>query len=113
MFQFCCYIEECKEKFLNSDERLEHCVKIHKLPKDFRFDQKPNTKIKKSKVKKKIHYDRMELDSKPKCFTLTNNKQKGFSKYSGKKFTKDVKGSSSQDVNMDEIMDELKNSLLE
>lgn len=116
LFQFCCYIEECKDKFTNSDERLDHCVEVHKLPKDFRFDQKPKkcVKYKKNKGKKKEQREEeMDLDSqvKEEKFTFYNNKRRGFAKYTGKKFTKDVNEKSSQDVNMDEIVDDLKNSL--
>ncbi|XP_026333096.1 protein lethal(2)k10201 isoform X2 [Hyposmocoma kahamanoa] len=114
---FCCYIEECKDKFLNGDERLEHCVKVHKLPKDFRFGQKPKyPKVKQNKGKKKEQREEeMELDSqvKGKKFTFSNSRQKGFTKYTGKKFTKDDKEGTSQDVNMDVIVDDLKNSLPE
>ncbi|CAG4934110.1 unnamed protein product [Colias eurytheme] len=103
---YCCYIEECKEKFMNPDERLDHCVKVHKLPKDFRFDQKPKAK------KQKKNSNAMEIDanSEPKKFVFTNNKQRSF-KYTGKKFTKDEKSGSS--VNMDTAMSDLKESLPE
>ncbi|CAG4968296.1 unnamed protein product [Parnassius apollo] len=82
---YCCYIEECKEKFKNPDERLDHCVKVHKLPKDFRFDQKPKT----PKFKKKdINNSDLSMDVDPatnkplenKKFLFSNSKQKAFSK---------------------------------
>ncbi|CAH4027988.1 zinc finger protein 511 [Pieris brassicae] len=87
---YCCYIEECKEKFLSPDERMDHCVKIHKIPKDFRFDQKPK--------KNKNKSDAMDVDSEKK-FMFCNNKSKSF-KYSGKKFTNDTKATSSVDIDM-------------
>ncbi|XP_013145900.1 PREDICTED: protein lethal(2)k10201 isoform X2 [Papilio polytes] len=75
---YCCYIEECKEKFLNPEERFDHCVKAHKLPKDFRFYQKP--KIPKNK---NVKNDSMDVDNevgKSKLFTLNNSKVKAFVK---------------------------------
>ncbi|KAM7341947.1 zinc finger protein 511 lethal (2) k10201 [Cochliomyia hominivorax] len=36
---FKCYLEECKETFANPMERKEHCIKEHKFPSNFRFDQ--------------------------------------------------------------------------
>ncbi|XP_065367720.1 protein lethal(2)k10201 [Calliphora vicina] len=36
---FKCYLEECKEVFGNALERKEHCIKQHKFPSNFRFDQ--------------------------------------------------------------------------
>ncbi|XP_068623624.1 zinc finger protein 511 [Battus philenor] len=81
---YSCYVEECKEKFMTPEERLDHCVKIHKLPKDFRFDQKPKKGIKVNK-----NNMAMDLDiAKPveqKKFSLSNNKQKVFSKSCQKK----------------------------
>lgn len=53
MFQ--CYLEECKEVFLNSAERKDHCITGHRFPKDFRFDQM-NFK------NKKISSKEMEVD---------------------------------------------------
>lgn len=114
MLQFICYIEECKEKFKTSDERKEHCVKIHKLPKDFRFE----CSAKKSKFRKKSKADEaesMELDreSKQNPFMLSTSKSRAFPKYTGKKFTgsKDKKTRATKDVDMDEIVDDLKANL--
>ena len=106
MFQYSCYIEECKEKFMNAEERLDHCVKIHKLPRDFRFDQKP-----KHKNKKKNSSQAMDVDEekkaveKEKKFCFSNNKQKGF-----KKFTNDHQKSTGS-VDVDEIMSDIRESL--
>lgn len=118
LLQYSCYIEECKDKFLNAEERLEHCVRIHKLPKDFRFDQKPKLpKINKQKSKKKNtkrNDSCMDLDNDVKSekkFTFSNNKQKSFTKYTGRVFTTDNESTSSTDVNMDNIIEELKDSL--
>jgi hypothetical protein len=78
-FQYCCYLEECKEKFKNTEERLDHCVKVHRLPKDFRFEQKPR----KGKTKEKKANKRMEVDptNDKDEFTLNNSKKKTFPKY--------------------------------
>lgn len=99
---------------MTADERLNHCVQIHKLPKDFRFDLKPkapkNPKLKKKAAAKKE--DKMELDQATNEFTFSNSKQKSFSKYTGKKFTTDKKEKdNSSDVNMDTAMKDLEQSL--
>ncbi|KAI8442446.1 hypothetical protein MSG28_005955, partial [Choristoneura fumiferana] len=105
-FAYCCYIEECKEKFMNAKERLQHCVDAHKMPKDFRFDHKPKPKKAKNKNKKQTEENLMDLDGVPeqKQFYFNNTKHKTFAKYTGKKFTTDKENSSSAtDVNMDEV----------
>lgn len=113
---YCCYIEECKEKFWKPEERLEHGVTIHNLPKNFRFDQ---THLKtKSNKKNKHNKNSMEVDlqeqkvqenkEKTKKFRFVNNKQRGF--YTGKKFTDDGKIKENS-VNMDAIMIDLKDCL--
>ncbi|XP_028177667.1 zinc finger protein 511 isoform X2 [Ostrinia furnacalis] len=113
---FCCYIEECKEKFQTSDERLKHCVEVHKLPKDFRFEQ-THKKAKKSKQKKTDNSMDVEEASSSKVdyskFKFTNSKQKGFSKYTGRLFTENEKGSTSSGVDMDQVMEDLKTNLPE
>ncbi|XP_053617209.1 protein lethal(2)k10201 [Plodia interpunctella] len=105
---YCCYIEDCKEKFMNAETRLTHCVEIHKLPKDFRFEQKPKNKKPKKHKKKQ---DSMEIDGEsadPK-FRFTNSKQK-FA-YTGRKFTKNEENKSVCNVNVDAIMADLKENL--
>ncbi|CAH0713984.1 unnamed protein product, partial [Brenthis ino] len=100
---YSCYIEECKEKFMTAEERLDHCVKIHKLPKDFRFDTKPKHKNKKKKPQS------MEVDGgngkTERMFAFNNNKQKGF-----KRFTNDQQRSTAS-VDVDEIMSDIRESL--
>ncbi|XP_073948629.1 LOW QUALITY PROTEIN: protein lethal(2)k10201-like [Choristoneura fumiferana] len=111
---YCCYIEECKEKFMNAKERLQHCVDAHKMPKDFRFDHKPKPKKAKNKNKKQTEENLMDLHGVPeqKQFYFNNKKHKTFAKYTGKKFTTDKENSSSAtDVNMDEVVNDLKSSL--
>ncbi|XP_075983584.1 zinc finger protein 511 lethal (2) k10201 [Anticarsia gemmatalis] len=118
---YCCYIEECKEKFKNADERLQHCIKEHKLPKDFRFESKPKSKNKKPKPNKKANTNdtSMEVDNQgstseiKKKIILTNSKQKTFVKYTGRKFTQNNKNNVSKDVNMDDVITDLKESLPE
>ncbi|XP_045770991.1 zinc finger protein 511 isoform X2 [Maniola jurtina] len=111
---YSCYIEECKEKFMNTEERLNHCVKVHKLPKDFRFDSKPKqTQANQSRSKNKKPQQSMETEqarNKEPKFNFTNNKQRGFI-YKGKKFTKEQKSSTSEGVDMDAIMSDLKENL--
>ncbi|XP_031830499.2 uncharacterized protein LOC116426120 isoform X1 [Nomia melanderi] len=38
-----CYVSECDLKFNNSVERRDHCINVHKFPKNFRFDNIPHT----------------------------------------------------------------------
>lgn len=80
---------------------MEHCIKIHKIPKDFRFDKKPMNK-------NSAKCDVMKVDNEKK-FTFCNNKKKSFNKYTGKRFTHDIKSESS--VNIDTAMSNLKESL--
>ncbi|VVC97078.1 unnamed protein product [Leptidea sinapis] len=102
---YCCYIEACKEKFMTPDERLSHCVKLHKIPKDFRFDQKPKAKI-------KNQTNKMDVDNKKdqKPFQLKNSKQISF-KNTGKKFPPN--SNKETYVNIDQVMSELKDNLPE
>lgn len=37
---FACYIQECEVKFMNADDRRDHCITSHKFPHNFRFDVK-------------------------------------------------------------------------
>ncbi|CAH2051760.1 unnamed protein product, partial [Iphiclides podalirius] len=108
---YCCYIEECKEKFMNADERLEHCVKIHKIPKDFRFDQKPKA----AKCKNKNICDLpMELDVESSKqlnkFAFSNCKQKVFVKSMNLRKV-NYKNNGSSTTNIDDVMLDLKESL--
>lgn len=107
LLQYSCYIEECKQKFLNADERLNHCVKVHKIPKDFRFDCRPKEKSKNKKSTQSMETDQASI--KEQKFSFTNSRQKGFKSYTGKKFTNEQDSSAS--VNMDAIMTDLKESL--
>ncbi|CRK91677.1 CLUMA_CG005326, isoform B, partial [Clunio marinus] len=38
---YACFLQECKLLFMNPEERRDHCIKFHKFPHNFRFD---NTK---------------------------------------------------------------------
>ncbi|XP_033188747.1 zinc finger protein 511 lethal (2) k10201 [Bombus vancouverensis nearcticus] len=50
-----CYVSECDLKFNTSFERRDHCVSVHKYPKNFRFDNTPHCVRDKSK-------DKMDID---------------------------------------------------
>ncbi|XP_045454167.1 protein lethal(2)k10201 [Melitaea cinxia] len=106
---YSCYTEECKEKFMTAEDRLNHCVKTHKLPKDFRFDQKPKQKTKNKKNQNSMEIDK-ESSQKEKKFTFNNSKQIGFKKFFIKKFTNDEQNSTAS-VNVDEAMADIKDSL--
>ncbi|XP_049699166.2 protein lethal(2)k10201 isoform X1 [Helicoverpa armigera] len=117
---YSCYIEECKHKFMNANDRLQHCVEEHNLPKEFRFETKPKKSKKKTKTKQKTDENAMcmELDNESTSevknkLVLATSKQKTFAKYSGRKFTKSDANKPSKDVNMDEVMADLKESLPE
>lgn len=90
---------------MNAEERLDHCVKIHKLPKDFRFDQRPKHKKNKKNSQSMDIDDSNKGDKKEKKFCFTNSKQKGF-----KKFTNDQQTSTGS-VDVDEIMSDIRESL--
>ncbi|XP_050353027.1 protein lethal(2)k10201 isoform X2 [Nymphalis io] len=108
---YSCYIEECKEKFMNAEDRLSHCIKTHKLPKDFRFDQKPRKKNKTNKIAMEIDIDGSQADGQDlHKFIFKNSKQRSFQKYSIKKFTTDDKDSTTS-VNLDQIMADIIESL--
>lgn len=97
---------------------MEHCVRTHKLPKDFRFEikaKKPRSR-KKTKTPKNNESESMDLDSEntdkvKKPFMLFNNKSKAFPKYTGRKFTKNSESTISKDIDMSVIVDDLKESL--
>lgn len=38
IFQYQCYVSECNAKFENPAERRNHCITVHKFPKNFRYD---------------------------------------------------------------------------
>ncbi|XP_073845993.1 zinc finger protein 511 lethal (2) k10201 [Musca autumnalis] len=60
-----CYVEECKELFLNAIERKKHCIEQHKFPANFRFGQVPpmkaNNKDKEEEAKEDKSGSAMEL----------------------------------------------------
>ncbi|XP_041972298.1 zinc finger protein 511 [Aricia agestis] len=107
---YSCYIEECTEKFQNAELRFEHCLQVHKLPKDFRFDYKPKL-VKKKKSKNKNTSSSMDVDREninSTCINFSNSKTKTFKPF--KKFTCD-KTKGSVDVNIDQVMTDLQESL--
>lgn len=55
----------------------------------------------------------MEVDAKnqDKKITFSNSKQKTFNKYTGRKFTTNDKGTGTREVDMNEIVEDLKESL--
>ncbi|KAJ8713120.1 hypothetical protein PYW08_008424 [Mythimna loreyi] len=115
---YCCYIEECKLKFMTANERRQHCIDVHKLPKEFRFDIKPKKNKKKNKASSDENATSMEVENEGTSdgknnLVLSTSRHKTFAKYSGKKFTKNDGNKNTKDVNMDEVMADLKESLPE
>ncbi|EDW01215.1 protein lethal(2)k10201 [Drosophila grimshawi] len=47
--RYSCYIEECVVKFNDPQERKDHCIKVHKFPPNYRFDQAKASKVHKCK----------------------------------------------------------------
>lgn len=61
-FQYQCYVSECDLKFNNSLERKDHCINVHKFPKNFRFDN--TSHCIKNKSKDKMDIDESEYEKK-------------------------------------------------
>ncbi|XP_011165121.1 zinc finger protein 511 [Solenopsis invicta] len=59
-----CYDSECDIKFNNPVERKEHCIKVHKFPKKYRFDDTP------------IHYSKEDESNKMDVDVVNNKKKK-------------------------------------
>ncbi|XP_028045039.1 zinc finger protein 511 isoform X2 [Monomorium pharaonis] len=59
-----CYDSECEIKFNNPVERKEHCIKIHKFPKKFRFDD--TLYYNKEDESDKMDIDKTDIDDKRK-----------------------------------------------
>lgn len=57
-----CYVSECDLKFNNSLERKDHCINVHKFPKNFRFDN--TSHCIKDKSKDKMDIDESEYEKK-------------------------------------------------
>lgn len=57
---YACYIEECAVKFHDPSARKDHCIGVHKLPANYRFDQEKVIKAKSRK--KKEADDPMDVD---------------------------------------------------
>lgn len=61
-FQYQCYVSECDLKFNNSLERKDHCINVHRFPKNFRFDNISHCI--KDKSKDKMDIDELEYEKK-------------------------------------------------
>ncbi|KAK1126681.1 hypothetical protein K0M31_004307 [Melipona bicolor] len=71
-----CYVSECDLKFINSTERKDHCINVHKFPKNFRFDNTVQCIKHKSKDKMDINEPEPEKkDSKSKRIQLNKNQK--------------------------------------
>ncbi|KAL6422318.1 hypothetical protein ACFW04_010582 [Cataglyphis niger] len=75
-----CYDSECNIKFNDPIERREHCIKIHKFPKKYRFDSIQH--FIKEDESKRMEIDDVDDKSKKKTTKvfLKNQKSKMFSK---------------------------------
>lgn len=60
ILQYQCYDSECDIKFNTPMERREHCIKIHKYPKKYRFDDTSVYKKDSSHKTKEMEVDSVE-----------------------------------------------------
>jgi len=59
---FHCLLEICAARFASTDDRLEHMVKVHKYPSDFRYNTTKRKHVKYQDKKMKKH-DSMEIQT--------------------------------------------------
>lgn len=59
--QFVCYLEECKLVSATPEERKDHCIRVHKFPHDFRFENV----VSKKKSASNEHMDTSETEVQP------------------------------------------------
>ncbi|CAK9832488.1 Zinc finger protein 511 [Anthophora retusa] len=91
-----CYVSECNLKFNNSSERRNHCVNVHKFPKNFRFDNVPHSKKDESKDAMDIdESEPQKKESKAKRIQLNKNQK-------SKMFTTATKSTVSMNFNVHE-----------
>ncbi|KAI4486557.1 hypothetical protein M0804_005927 [Polistes exclamans] len=58
-----CYVSQCNTKFNNSNERREHCINVHKYPKNCRFDMSYHKKEENSNNKMDVDSsNKMDID---------------------------------------------------
>lgn len=115
-FQYCCYIKDCKETFWKPEERMTHCIQIHKIPKDFRFESTPKSRERcKNKDSHKMDIETQgdskttspkEVKTSNTQFKFRNCKQKVFANFAGKNIAKGT-----ENINIDQVMTDLKESL--
>lgn len=88
-----CYLEECKDLFANAKERKEHCIKQHKFPSNFRFDQMTFKNKKPTKTESEYSMDVVEDENRltnkvkepMKTFSFGHQKEKTFQLNTGLK----------------------------
>lgn len=71
-----CYDSECDVKFNNRVERREHCIRTHKFPKRYRFDDMPHCNKEDKSCKMEIEVDNVDSGSKTKTNVFLNKNQK-------------------------------------
>ncbi|XP_062563146.1 protein lethal(2)k10201 [Armigeres subalbatus] len=99
---FSCFLEECKHKSQTPEERRDHCIKQHKFPHNFRFDQRVSAhkmppRLRASLSESSTTAD-MEMETSAECFSTsaaknTKNFNFGHSKVRSFKAGKTVKKS--------------------
>ncbi|KAL0114086.1 hypothetical protein PUN28_011421 [Cardiocondyla obscurior] len=77
-----CYDSECGIKFNNPVERKEHCIKIHKFPKKYRFDDTQGSSKKHESTKMEVDVNSKKNVKLPKVLLNKNQKSKMFTKNS-------------------------------
>lgn len=79
-FQHQCYDSECNVKFNNPMERKEHCIKVHKFPKKYRFDDTPCYSKEEESNKMEFDVDNKRKKKSTKILLNKNQKSKMFTK---------------------------------
>ncbi|XP_078039155.1 zinc finger protein 511 lethal (2) k10201 [Augochlora pura] len=71
-----CYLSECDVKSKNAIERREHCIKVHKFPKSFRYDNAFHSARNESKDKMEVEEPENEKEQRKQKRVQLNKNQK-------------------------------------
>ncbi|XP_011882622.1 PREDICTED: zinc finger protein 511 [Vollenhovia emeryi] len=75
-----CYDSECGMKFNDPMERREHCIRVHKYPKKYRFDDTPRCSKEDELNKMEVDVDNKEKKKSAKVLLNKNQKSKMFTR---------------------------------
>ncbi|XP_066582944.1 zinc finger protein 511 [Prorops nasuta] len=85
-----CYVPGCNVKFYNHNERREHIINIHNYPKNYRFDEPFNSKLKHKNDKLMENENKMDIE---------RNKSKAKNKYIKQKYDDNQRMEADNDKN--------------